>query len=78
MYAFQKTNIMIGKTDDYVMTSTQDSFFDLDYKFGFEQGFNVAVAFTAFDDEKENILRPDIGRLVYRQYTWGYDADNPF
>ena len=36
MYAFQKTNIMIRKTDDYVMTSTQDAFFDLDYRFGFE------------------------------------------
>ena len=36
MYAFQKTNIMIRKTDDYIMASTQDSFFDLDYRFGFE------------------------------------------
>ena len=78
MYALQKTNIMIMKTDDYVMTSTQDSFFDLDYKFGFEQGFNIAVAFTAFDDEKENILRPEIGRIVYRQYKWGFEANDRY
>ena len=49
MYAFQKTNIMVNKTDNYVMTSTQDSFFNLDYRFGYEQGFNIAIAFTAFD-----------------------------
>ena len=42
---------MINKTDDYVMTSIEDSFFSLDYSFGFEQGFNIAVAFTAFDNE---------------------------
>ena len=78
LYAFQKTNIMIGKTDDYVMTSTQDSFFDLEYRFGFEQGFNIAVAFTDFNGKTENILTPDIGRIVYRQYTWGSDADNQF
>ena len=78
MYAFQKTNIMIRKTDDYVMTSTQDSFFDLDYRFGYEQGFNIAVAFTAYDSIEENILTPDIGRIVYRQYTWGYETDNRY
>ena len=76
MYTFQKANIMIKREDDYVMTSNQDSFFDLDYKFDFEKGFNIAVAFTAFDNNKENILSPDIGRIVYRQYTWGYDAEN--
>ena len=52
MYTFQKANIMIRREDDYVMTSTQDSFFDLDYKFDFEKGFNIAVAFTAFDNNK--------------------------
>ena len=36
MYTFQKMNIMINKTDDYVMASIQDSFFSLDYRFGFE------------------------------------------
>ena len=60
------------------MTSTQDSFFDLDYKFGFEQGFNIAVAFTAFDDEKEYILKPEIGKIVYRQYTWGFEAEDHY
>ena len=75
LYTFQKSNIMINKTDDYVMTSNQDSFFDLDYSFGFEQGFNIAVAFTAFDNNEENILMPEIGRIVYRQYTWGDDAE---
>ena len=51
MYTFQKTNIMMRRTDDYVMTSKQDSFFSLDDSFGYEQGFNIAVAFTAFDAE---------------------------
>ena len=78
LYAFQKMNIMINRTDNYVMTSTQDSYFDLDFKFGFEQGLNIAIAFTAFDYEKENILTPDIGRIVYREYTWGFDAEDPY
>ena len=76
IYSFNKTKIMIERTDDYVMTSIKDSFFSLDYKFGYELGLNIAVAFTAFDTEKENILRPDIGRIVYREYRWGYDNDD--
>ena len=67
---------MLRRTDDYVMTSTQDSFFDLDYRFGYEQGFNVAVAFTAIENRAEDILTPDIGRIVFRHYTFGPDVDN--
>ena len=78
MYTFQKTNIMIRRTDDYVMTSIQDSFFSLDHRFDYEHGLYIAAAFTAFDSEKENILRPDIGRIVFREYHWGYDADDEY
>ena len=37
------------------------------------QDFNFAVAFTAYDNERENILDPSIGELVYKAYQWGYD-----
>ena len=50
----------------------------LDHKFGYEHGLNIAVAFTAFDTEKENILRADIGRIVYKEYRWGYDNDDEY
>ena len=70
---------MLRRTDDYVMTSTQDPFFDLDYRFGYEQGFNVAVAFTAIENRAEDILTPDIGRIVYKQFAWGsFDAIESF
>ena len=78
LYTYQKSNIMIRRTDDHVMTSIQDSFFDLDYKFDYEHGLNIAAAFTAFDDEKENILSPDIGQIVFKQYHWGYDAEGKY
>ena len=60
------------------MTSIQDSFFSLDHRFDYEHGLNIAAAFTAFDSETENILRPDIGRIVFREYNWGYDADDKY
>ena len=78
LYTYQKTNIMIGRTDDHVMTSIQDSFFDLDYKFDYKHGLNIAAALTAFDDEKENTLSPDIGRIVFKQYHWGVDTNEKY
>ena len=39
---------------------------------------NIAVALTAWDSVKENILTPDIGRIVFREYRWGYDADGQY
>ena len=38
-------------------------------------GFNVAVAFTAWDSEREPILDPTIGELYFYRIEWGFNPD---
>ena len=44
-------------------------------EFNLESGLNLAVAFTAWDNVKENILDPTFGSLVFKAYQWGFDQD---
>ena len=36
-------------------------------------GLNFAVAFTAYDNEREEILHPSYGSLTFTTYEWGED-----
>ena len=38
-------------------------------------GFNVAVAFTDWDSEREPILDPTIGELYFYSMEWGFNPD---
>ena len=39
--------------------------FEDNYTFSADQGLNIAVGLTAFDDETEPILDPSIGEIVF-------------
>ena len=41
----------------------------------YEQGFNIAVAFSAYDSEREPILDPSIGELYFAVAAWGIEID---
>ena len=43
-----------------------------------KNGFNVAAMFTAYDEEREIILTPDIGELEIRYSSWGEEEDGSF
>ena len=53
------------------MVSVRDSHFDSDYEFTTDQGFAVAFALTAYDDNPERIEDPTIGTLKAYYKTWG-------
>ena len=36
-------------------------------------GLNLAIGFTAFDDNPDPILDKSYGRLVFNVYEWGYE-----
>ena len=64
-YTFQKIDVFIEKKDVDVMTSTMISYFDETQVFDHSQGLNLAIAFTAFDNEPEPILDKSIGELIF-------------
>ena len=72
-YTYQKIDVYIEKKDVDIMSSIQYSYFDETQVFDFSQGLNLAIAFTAFDNEQENILDKSIGEIVFKAYSWGMD-----
>lgn len=67
----QKLEIQFNKKDDAIMQTVNDSHYDFKYIFDHKQGFNIAVALTAYDNEKEIILKPQIGELRFNRFHWG-------
>ena len=58
------------KKDMYVLSTINESHFSPDYTFSYENGFNVAVAFTQYGD-KDTVLDPTYGELIFNHYKWG-------
>ena len=76
VYSLQKLDVWMAKKDVDIMSSIQSNYFDDSYIFGYEDGLNVAVAFTAYDSETEPILDKSYGELLFRAYEWGYDPED--
>ena len=73
-YAYIKIDVFLLKKGIDIMTSTQNYFYDSDYVFDYSQGLNFAIAFTANDDETEDILDPSYGKISFIRYEWGSSA----
>ena len=74
-YAYIKTDVMLLKKDIDIITSTHRHYFDAEYVFDYRQGLNFAFAFTGFDSEREEILDPSYGRIVFINFAWGIDEN---
>ena len=75
-FAYFKINIWLDGQADIIISSTQRKFYDNSYVFNFEKGFNLAVAFTAYDNVVEDILDPSYGRIVFTTNDWGMDQND--
>ena len=69
-YTLQKFEVMIRKTDVDSMSIDITNFYDDGYVFDYEQGLDIAVAFSYFDNERENISDPSIGKFVFVVEEW--------
>ena len=79
VYAMQKIDILVWKKSVTILQSIKDLHFKDRDEFTYEQGLNVAVAFTAFDNEVTWSLDPSYGELVFNSYEWGYyDNGQPY
>ena len=67
--------VMISKKDVDILSTIKESYFDESFIFNHEDRFNVAVAFTAYDNELEWILDPSYGSLTFYDYSWGPGSD---
>ena len=58
-----------------MQTSTGTTYND-EKVFTYANGFNMAVAFTAFDSDQEWILDPSIGELNFITYNWDLSTES--
>ena len=47
-------------------------------EFNFDQGLNIAVAFTGYDSDMELFDDPTIGQVVFNHFKWGENADGSY
>jgi len=73
LYSIQKADVLISKKDVDILSTINDDTYTSDDVFAYKNGFNIAVAFTAFDSESEWILDPTYGSLEFNHFSWGQD-----
>jgi len=71
IYALVKADVLVNSKDVNVLSTINDMIFTPDDEFTYENGFNIAVGFTAYDSNPEPILDPTIGEVVFNHYRWG-------
>ena len=60
-FIYLKCKTLIMRTEVDILSTVIEAAFDADYIFDASKGMNIAVAFTAYDDEREQLLDPSIG-----------------
>lgn len=75
LFAYQKADVLVLKKDVDILSTINDMAFDPDYVFNYEMGFNIAMAFTAYDSNPEEILVPEIGEIKFNHFSWGAVED---
>ena len=75
-YVIIKADVLVHKKDIDIMSVVLRDFYKPEEPFKYSQGLNFAVAFTAYDEEKESVLDPSIGEVVFEAYEFGVGHDN--
>ena len=64
-YTYQKAVIFLEKKKFDILQTTIEGYYPEEYTFTWDSGFNIAVAFTGYDNERENILDPSIADVSF-------------
>ena len=78
MYTLVKFNVWIEKKDISIMATKLTDALPDGYTFSYEQGLNIAIAFTGFDNNIEPILDKSYGHLVFKEYAFGKDEEGKY
>lgn len=62
-FTYQKIEGLISERYIDVLSVLNEHYFDFSYVYDTSKGFDVAIGFTAYDNNKEIILDPSIGEL---------------
>ena len=71
IYAYFKFEVLLQKSDANILSTVNDLHFTDDFVFDYSNGFRTAIAFTAYDNERDVILDPTYGELIFNAVSWG-------
>ena len=72
-YAYLKTDVLINRSKVYILQHLMKNHVNQHEEFSFENGFNIAVAFTSYNNDEEYELKPEYGHIQFRSMEWGID-----
>ena len=78
LYTMLKVNVLVYKTEIDILATKLDYYYDESFVFDYSMGFNVAVAFTDWDNTKEYVIDKSIGEVVFEEFAWGEDEDGNY
>ena len=78
VYAWLKLDVLINQKDTNILSTTNQLAYADDEIFSYDNGLNIAVAFTAYDNEEEWILDERYGELFFAEYSWGDNSDGSY
>ena len=71
LYTMLKVNVLVYKTEIDILATKLDYYYDESFVFDYSMGFNIAVAFTGYNNVKEYEIDKSIGEVVFEEYAWG-------
>ena len=78
LFTALKADVLIQKKDVDILSTVYDRYFTQEDVFTYQNGFNVAAAFTKFNSDTEYLLDPTYGELVFQHYYWGLQQDGQY
>ena len=75
-YTVQKFDILISRKDVDIALNIKDHHFGVDNVFTGKQGLNIAIAFSGFDEIRENVLKPEYASLKFEYSEWEIAAES--
>ena len=71
LYSYLKLDILLHRKDVDVLSTTKDFEISESENFTYDNGFNIAVGFIAYDNESGQELDRSYGEIVFNSYGWG-------
>ena len=72
LYGYQKTEVLFARSDMSIQEHTESNALAETDKFGYETGgFNIALAYSGYNNNYEYELPPEVGRIAFRAEEWG-------
>jgi len=77
-YAYQKMDVLMNRKSVDILSTVSELAFEETDLLTADHGLNFAIGFTAYNNEREWMLPPEYGELVFNSLSWGSHPNGTF